>query len=149
MSQSPFNVGLKLYLEDFDEARVRYLNRQHGSPVQEADLPWLMVMLSGQPYLIRKALYTLAAEKNSLTWAELTETIAADQGPFGDHLRHHHWLLRDAPELQEALRQVIRHNRYPDEMALFRLSQAGLVKGRGELYVCRCDLYRIYFEDKL
>jgi hypothetical protein len=84
-----------------------------------------------------------------MSWADLIQTASLDQGPFGDHLRRHHWLLRDEPELREALKQVIEHNHYPDEMALFRLSQAGLVKGSGEAYTCRCDLYRMYFKDKL
>jgi len=29
------------------------------------------------------------------------------------------------------------------------LLQAGLVKGSGDAYSCRCDLYRVYFKDKL
>jgi len=29
------------------------------------------------------------------------------------------------------------------------LLQAGLIKGSGDLYTCRCDLYRRYFKDKL
>jgi len=39
VTQSPFNVGLRLYLKDFDEAQVRDLNRRHGSPVTEDDFP--------------------------------------------------------------------------------------------------------------
>jgi len=27
--------------------------------------------------------------------------------------------------------------------------QAGLVKASGDVIKCRCDLYRMYFEDKL
>jgi hypothetical protein len=75
--------------------------------------------------------------------------VALDNGPFGDHLRRHHWLLRDKPELRAALKQVIETQSCSDEMARFRLLQAGLVKGSGDNYTCRCDLYRIYFEDKL
>jgi hypothetical protein len=51
--------------------------------------------------------------------------------------------------LQEALKQIIEHNRCSDEMALFRLLRAGLVKGSGQLYRCRCDLYQMYFKGKL
>jgi hypothetical protein len=147
VNQSPFNVGLKIYLEDFDADQVADLNRRHGSPVSEADFPQLVELLGGHPYLTRKALYTLVTEQ--MSWADLIQTASLDQGPFGDHLRRHHWLLRDEPELREALKQVIEHHHYPDEMALFRLSQAGLVKGSGEAYTCRCDLYRMYFKDKL
>jgi len=146
-NQSPFNVGLRLYLEDFDDAQVRDLNWRHGSPVKGGDLPQLMELLSGHPYLTRKALYALVTEP--LTWAGLMRAAPTDQGPFGDHLRHNHWLLRDRPDLREALRQVVHHNRCDDETALFRLLRAGLVKGSGDVCKCRCDLYRMYFKDKL
>jgi len=106
-----------------------------------------MDLLGGHPYLTRKALYTLVAER--LAWADLARVAPTDHGPFGDHLRHHHWLLRDEPELREALRQVVHHERCADDMAFFRLLRAGLVKGSGDVCRCRCDLYRMYFEDKL
>jgi hypothetical protein len=146
-NQSPFNVGLGLYLNDFDEAQVRNLNRRHGSPVRERDFPQLMELLGGQPYLTRKVFYTLVT--GQLTWADLMRAAPQDHGLFGDHLRHHHWLLRNKPDLKEALKQVIRHNRCTDDMAFFRLLRAGLVKGSGDVCKCRCDLYRMYFEDKL
>jgi hypothetical protein len=145
--QSPFNVGLKLELEDFNEAQVRELDWRHGAPVSEDDFPQLIALLNGHPYLTRKALYTLVTER--LAWADLAHVAPTDQGPFGDHLRRHHWLLRDAEDLKDALKQIIRHNRCTDERALFRLLRAGLVRGSGDIYTCRCDLYRQYFEDKL
>ncbi|GAB4546324.1 MAG: hypothetical protein Kow0063_40710 [Anaerolineae bacterium] len=147
VSQSPFNVGLKLYLEDFNEAQVRDLNMRHGSPVSESDFPHLMQLLNGHPYLTRKALYTLVIER--MTWVELARIAGTDQGPFGDHLRHQFWLLYDQPDLRKALKQVIRNNRCVNEIAFFRLLRAGLVKGSGDVCRCRCDLYRVYFEDKL
>ncbi|MEW5959951.1 MAG: AAA-like domain-containing protein [Chloroflexota bacterium] len=146
-NQSPFNVGLKLYLEDFNEAQVRDLNQRHGEPLTGADFAQLLELLGGHPYLTRKALYLLLTE--NLSWADLTRLAPLDQGPFGDHLRRQQWLLRNEPDLQAALRQVIEQHSTADEMALFRLLQAGLVKGRGDAYSCRCDLYRLYFKDKL
>lgn len=147
VTQSPFNVGLTLYLEDFDAEQVRDLNRRHGSPVREADFPEFMALFGGHPYLTRKALYTLVTRR--MAWGDLVREAAKDHGPFGDHLRHHHWLLRDEPELRAALRQVIRADRCKDDMTFFRLLRAGLVKGSGEVCRCRCELYRVYFEDKL
>jgi len=147
VTQSPFNVGLKLYLQDFDKDQVRGLNECHGSPVRDRDFSKLMDLFGGHPYLTRKALYTLVVER--LSWADLLRLAPTDHGPFGDHLRRHHWLLRDKPDLRETLREVIQRQRCLDEMAFFRLLQAGLVKGSGDVCSCRCDLYRIYFEDKL
>jgi hypothetical protein len=147
VNQSPFNVGLRLYLQDFDEAQVRDLNRRHGSPVPERDLVQSMTLLNGHPYLTRKALYVLVAE--GWTWPELVRVAAADDGPFGDHLRRYHWLLRDEPDLKEALKQIIRHGRCEDESVFFRLLRAGLATRHGGVCRCRCDLYRLYFEEKL
>ncbi len=147
LNQSPFNVGITLELKDFDETQVRDLNQRHGWPVKEKDLPQLKELLSGHPYLTRKALYTLVVQ--DCTWDELLRAAPTDQGPFSDHLRRYHWILRDEPELRAALKQIVRQNNCPDDMALFRLLQAGLVKGSGEVCQCRCDLYTRYFKGKL
>jgi len=90
VTQSPFNVGLKLYLQDFDKDQVRGLNECHGSPVRDRDFSKLMDLFGGHPYLTRKALYTLVVER--LSWADLLRLAPTDHGPFGDHLRRHHWL---------------------------------------------------------
>lgn len=147
VNQSPFNVGLKIYLEDFNAAQMRDLNQRHGAPVPEAEFDHWCALLGGQPYLTRKALFTMVSER--LTWSELTRQAPLDQGPFGDHLRRQQWLLKDEPDLREAFKQIIEQGHCADEMALFRLLQAGLVKGSGEVYTCRCELYRLYFRDKL
>ena len=146
-TQSPFNVGLRLYLRDFDQAQMRDLNDRHGSPVREPDLGQFMELIGGHPYLARKALYTLVSER--MLWADLVGSAAADQGPFGDHLRRHHWLLRNEPDLKRALKDVIRLGKCPDDVAFFRLLRAGLVRGNNDACACRCDLYRRYFEEKL
>ena len=147
VNQSPFNVGLQLYLEDFDETQVRGLNQRHRSPVLESDVPQLMALLNGHPYLTRKALYTLVAE--GLTWAELIRIAADDDGPFNDHLRRHQWLLRNKSELRAALSEIIHHNRCSDEIAFYRLMRAGLAQREDDVYTCDCELYSLYFVDKL
>lgn len=147
INQSPFNVGLKLYLEDFTFAQVSDLNRRHGEPIAQNDFDQFMSLLHGHPYLTRKALYTLVT--GSMTWDELHRVAASDSGPFSDHLRHQLWLLRNEVALQATLKEVIRKNRASNEMALFRLLRAGLVSGTGTFYTCRCELYHHYFQDRL
>ncbi len=145
--QSPFNVGLKLYLDDFDEAQVRDLNHRHGAPLADGEIPRLMTLLNGHPYLTRKALYTLAVEH--LTWAGLTEIAATEASPFGDHLRRYLWRLRDKPELTEAIKSIIRHGTCPDEALFYRLYRAGLVKGSSKACTFRCLLYEAYLQRRL
>jgi serine/threonine-protein kinase len=147
VNQSPFNVGLKLHLEDFNEAQIRDLNERHKSPLRDGEITQFITLLNGQPYLSRKALYTMVTER--LTFAQLTQVAANEDGPFGDHLRHHLTELRYDPTSLEALKQVIRQKQCSDETARFRLMRAGLIKASGSGYIPRCDLYRIYFEDKV
>jgi hypothetical protein len=145
--QSPFNVGLFLGLEDFDKTQVQDLNARHGSPVDEHDLPQLMTLLNGHPFLTRLALYKMVTE--DMSWSNLRQNAPTDHGPFGDHLRHQYWIIHDKPELKDALQDIILTQGCPDEKSLFRLFQAGLIKGSGDVYTCRCDLYKLYFQDKL
>ena len=145
--QSPFNVGLKLYLYDFDEAQVRDLNHRHGAPVADDEIPRLMTLLNGHPYLTRKALYTLVVER--MTWAELTKIAATDASPFGDHLRRYLWLLRDRTDLTDAMKSIIRDGICPDEALVYRLYRAGLVKGSSKACTCRCQLYETYLRERL
>lgn len=145
--QSPFNVGLHLGLTDFDEAQVKDLNERHKTPLEENEIAELLALLHGQPFLTRWALYTMVTKE--MSWDELREQAADENGPFGDHLWHQYWTVHDKPDLKEALREVIRTNHCDNETALFRLLRAGLIKGSGDVYTCRCDLYKLYFEDKL
>ena len=147
ISQSPFNVGLKLELSDFDQSQVQRLNLQHGKPVPDDQIPELMTLLNGHPYLSRKLLYTMVTDE--VDWSKMSRIAATDDGPFSDHLRRNLWKLRNRPELQETLKQVIEGGRSADDRSLFRLLRAGLIKGGGNKYACRCDLYRQYFESKL
>lgn len=145
--QSPFNVGLHLNLTDFDAVQVAELNRRHNSPVAEAHVPELIALLNGHPFLTRLALYKMVTE--TIAWTDLRQHAPTDNGPFGDHLRHQYWTIYDKPDLKNALREVILNQCCPDELSLLRLLRSGLIKGSGESYTCRCDLYKLYFEDKL
>jgi class 3 adenylate cyclase len=148
VAQSPFNVGVRIQLEDFDQAQVEELNRRYRSPLAEQELLTLAGFLGGHPYLTRKALYTLVTD--TLTWEQLRQIAVGAKSPFGDHLRHFLWILRDQPELRAALKQIIVHGQCSDEVAFYRLEQAGLAKGAdSKTCRCRCQLYEHYFKDML
>lgn len=144
--QSPFNVGMNLYLQDFNSNQIQDLNQRHGSPVKGNEFDELVQGFGGHPFLTRKALYLLVAE--GMTWQKLKESAAEEHGPFGDHLRRYHGMIYQDPALKDALRSIIKNGKCSDEL-LHRLLQAGLVKASGDVVKCRCDLYRVYFEDKL
>ncbi|MCA9944323.1 MAG: AAA-like domain-containing protein [Anaerolineales bacterium] len=147
VNQSPFNVGLKLDLADFDLVQFNRLNVQHGSPLDETAVNQAFSLLNGQPYLTRKLLYLMTAKQQS--WTQISEESLLDNGPFGDHLRRLSWSIRIQPKLQQALLEIIRTRKSSDEDVLFRLQRAGLVTQNGDVVTCRCGLYAQYFEQKL
>jgi hypothetical protein len=148
LNQSPFNVGQILHIKDFNESQVADLNRRYGTPVSSRDLPRMMELLNGHPYLTRVALYTMVADK--LTWGELESMAVSDQGPFYQHLQWQHRLIVKNQRLREALKEIIHSCRSSDETACFRLMKAGLVTKVGNNgYDCRCGLHRRYFASRL
>lgn len=145
--ESPFNTGYVLYLNDFTPAQTADLNRRYGSPLSAAEAGELHQLLNGHPYLTRVALYTLAV--GDMTWRELKEEAAADDGPFYQHLRWQFHRLEDDPRLLQAVAEVVRNRAVSDQKVGYHLMKAGLVFKVGDNYVCRCELYRRYFADKL
>ncbi len=145
--QSPFNVGETITLTDFDPTQTFALNWKHGKAVKSTELGEFMELLSGHPYLTRKALYTMVTQE--LSWPDFLKIVDTDLSPFGDHLRHHWLLVNDKPGLPDALREVISAERCSNEIAAIRLVKAGLIKKVGKQYLCRCGLYRNYFKEKL
>jgi hypothetical protein len=149
ISQSPFNVGIAFRLGDFDRGEIRWLNAKHGSPLKhEEDLERLIRLVGGHPYLVRQALYALSATGRSI--ADLEDTAATDHGPFGDHLRHLLWVLRNNDRLCKSLKQLLGGYGCSDEADFQRLRAAGLVEGedRGTATM-RCDLYTTYMRRHL
>jgi transcriptional regulator with XRE-family HTH domain len=147
LNQSPFNVGCIIDLEDFTPAQVHDLNVRHGTPLTPGEEERLMSLVGGQPYLVRRALYLVAAGQR--TAPGLFTAATSEQGPFGDHLRHHLFRLQEQPELVAGLRQVLQAHTCPDERVFFRLRGAGLVRREGTAVVPRYPLYAAYFHEHL
>jgi hypothetical protein len=147
LNQSPFNVGEVIELEDFSEQQTADLNRRHGNLLGAADQRQLFALLRGHPYLVRRALYLLAAER--VTPTDLFATAAEDYGPFGDHLRHHLFRLTEQPDLVAGVLQAIRTGSVGDDRVFFKLRGAGLVRREGRSVLPRCQLYADYFGERL
>ncbi len=143
LNQSPFNVGERLRVDDFNAAELRQLDARHGAPLG-GEVTDLRRLVGGQPYLARQALYALATER--WTVAELRAVAAEDSGPFGDHLRGLLWKLRRNKRLCEAMKIAVHRGGCADEMDFQRLRAAGLVAGDERRTARpRYELYRKYF----
>src|SRR5580658_1753707 len=147
-NQSPFNVGEVYTTADFDAAQVRRLNERHGSPVKEKHMNALMKLLAGHPFLIRKALYEMAAARKD--FQALLGCAYDDDGPFGDHLKYYMWWVGNRPGAQTALKDAIRTGVCASDPLFHSLRAAGLVTGHSRLHVKpRCALYAKYLGDRL
>jgi hypothetical protein len=147
LNQSPFNVGEVIEMSDFTAEQVAELNRRHRSPFSAAEEKQLMALLSGHPYLTRRALYLTASGR--IAAPDLFAQATGDRGPFGDHLRYHLFRLNNKEELIRGLQQVIRDHRCQNEEVFFRLRGAGLVRREGHDELPRCQLYADYFREYL
>lgn len=140
---SPFNVGLTLQLQDFTHAQVAELNQRHANPLKPNELPDLMMLVGGHPYLVRQAFYTMISEELSLL--KLQTIATSPEGPFGKHLRFYEHSLKKNPALMTALQQVLRGQGSPDMLLLERLSAVGLIQRHDEKWKARCGLYEQFF----
>jgi hypothetical protein len=146
--QSPFNVGERVRLRDFNPAEVADLNQRYGGPLRDGDLPLLLALVGGHPYLIRQALYCLA--RNKWAFTELQRHARESDGPFGDHLKRFVWGLSQDRALKDAFKSILRHGQCDDEQHFQRLTAVGLIVGadRSEARP-RCELYAEYFKKHL
>jgi hypothetical protein len=172
--KSPFNVGYRIYLEDFDKESVLELNQNYVqryglSPATEAEIDEMMGLLGGHPALTRKVLDALANNEQT-SWANIAQhAVNVNSSLFSTHLHEVFGPLRDHAELKDVFKQILeiedspdklsdkifrflRLNRFGqgntiDDQALFRLNRAGLVRRKGGSYECRNKLYESYFRN--
>jgi tRNA A-37 threonylcarbamoyl transferase component Bud32 len=148
-NQSPFNVGTRLELRDFDPAQVAELNGRYGSPLKGAgELSRYYQLVGGHPYLVRRGLHEMATGGLGL---DAFEAVADhDEGPFGDHLRRILVLLARDPALGEVVRRVLRGEPCPTMEDFYRLRSAGVMAGDSARDVRpRCRLYETYLRRHL
>lgn len=144
LNQSPFNVGVRVTLEDFTRSEVAALNSRHGSPLaSDAALDRLVAVAGGHPYLVQTALHGLT---HGSTLDDVERDARKGAGPLADHLRHVAVLLEADPAARQAMRAVVAGGRCPGRDVFYRLRSAGLIVGDApEDARPRCGLYAAYF----
>ena len=149
INQSPFNVGLPVELPEFEREQVQDLADRHGLNLSADCIERLMDMLGGHPYLIRVALYHLAAQNTDLD--ALLKDAPTEAGAYSDRLRRYLSSLEANPELAAAMKQVVDSESIPLKPTLaYKLNSMGLTKQQegDRVQVC-CKLYREYFRTHL
>lgn len=146
LSQSPFNVGMRIALEDFSFAQLAELNRRYDSLLSEDDLKKFFALVGGHPYLVNYGLYWMADHRCDLS--ELAACADRDDGPYGEHLRRI-WTLPDA-DLLRAIIAMLRGQPDLTTAEFYRLRTAGVLSGDAPRSArMRCQLYEIYLKKRL
>jgi hypothetical protein len=142
-------VGLPIELPELTPAQVSDLVQRHGLSWSAQTVEQLMDMVDGHPYLVRKALYDIAT--GNLTLEEFLAIAPTEEGLYSDHLRRHLENLHHDSPLAAAMKQVVMADSpVRIEAGLgFKLHSMGLVQRRGNDVLPLCNLYRLYFRDRL
>ncbi|MDM8527973.1 AAA-like domain-containing protein [Anaerolineales bacterium HSG24] len=142
-NRSPFNVGEKIVLPDFELEQVKQLNqRYYGPPLEQEQIKALHELLEGHPYLTHLALHKLFYD--ALTITKLIETSEQYWYIFEDHLQPYWEIIINDPSLKEAIKSVCK-NEKPDRQARLRLEALGLLTWKDGQLVFRNQLYAKYF----
>jgi hypothetical protein len=148
LQQSPFNVGLPIFLPEFSIDQVRDLaQRQNLTEFAEdtQKLMPLMDIIGCRPGLVRLALYHLSQGLTTLD--QLIAEAHTQSGIYSDHLRHLLAALHPHPDLQAALMKVIQ-SETPVELPpiiAYRLESIGLIRLNGNSATISCALYKKFF----
>ena len=148
LNQSPFNVGVRLTLEDFTQDQVRDLNRRYGSPLKtEEAFAHFYLLTGGHPYLTRRGLSALAFDPGA---AFVEKWASQDNSVFGDHLRRVHYAIQQDNALTECVCGLLREEVSLPQTIFYRLRSAGVIIGAAASGArFRCELYRQYLEKHL
>ena len=147
-TQSPFNVGLVLELEDFDRQQVEDLLERYQAVELKGRIEDFWNLLEGHPYLTQKALF--AVLNNDYSVECLFAEAIRDRGPFGDHLEYLLVTLNRQEKLIAGMRQVMEKHECQDRETLSHLWSAGLIRQTNDYKVRpRCRLYENYFRTHL
>lgn len=150
LKQSPFNVGLAIYLPEFSIEQVQTLAERHNlhtvlGAAGIQTLQPLLNVISCRPGLVRLAFYYLSQESVSIS--QLIAEAHTQSGIYSDHLRQLLAALHPHPDLKAALTEVIRAE-LPVELPpilAYRLESIGIIKLKGNLATVSCELYRKFF----
>jgi AAA-like domain len=153
LNQSPFNVGLPIQLPKFDFEQTQALALRYGltptETMESQDLMNLHCMVDGHPYLLNLAFYYLSRKEISIKG--LLHDAPTQTSIYSEHLRSHLIMIQKGPTLSTAFREVVMADDSVqlDAVPAYQLESMGLVTLDGDRATPSCNLYRLYFRDRL
>ena len=143
LNQSPFNVGMRIELADFDGKQCLEAIARYGISLGQSDREQLFDLVGGHPYLLMRGLYEIKSQ--NLSVEALAQAAVQPNSPFHDHLENLRRFLASDSELGADMRSVLDGQACSDA-GFFRLRSAGVIVGNSpEVAYARCGLYARYF----
>ena len=153
LNHSPFNVGLPVTLPKFERQQMLDLAQRHHLTVEkgfeENDLENLINLIGGHPYLARLSFYNLA--KYNLNSLQLIKEAATETSIYINLLRYYLGILYKNSVLASAFKKVISADSPVrlETFVAYQLENLGLISLQGNEAVAVCQLYNLYFKDRL
>jgi hypothetical protein len=143
-NQSPFNVGIRITLENLTVDEIADLNAKFGLPLQtRQEEVKFRELVAGQPYLAQRGLCEMA--KRKMDFATFAAAAADDDGPYGDHLREFLCQTEQDPALAAEVRGLLRAKNTLGIDRFYELRSRGLVSGHSaDRARILCEIYRSY-----
>jgi hypothetical protein len=148
INQSPFNVGLSVELGELNAVEMLALANAYQLSWTNQEIEQLMDSIGGHPYLAQRAFDRIAHQEISLD--ELLRNAPTEQGIYGAYLNERLQCLEENL-LVNAMRKVVDSD-IPVRLTskeTFKLDSMGLIERQGNDVESRCNLYRLYFKDRL
>lgn len=147
--QSPFNVGLPLFLPELTLTQVCTLAKRYDLDLSGAECDRVFALVGGHPTLVNLAFYHLT--QSSLTLDELIQTAAYTRGIFHPYLQRLLVNMQDDPEQMAQIKTLVisQDPIHLDPMLAYQLEAAGLVYANPDGWLMRLTLYRDYLYQTL
>lgn len=150
INRSPFNIGLPVRLQEFNQQQVEELARRYGLEWNTSkESSQLMSLIGGHPALIQLALFSLAS--GTITLTALIDEAITHGGIYRYHLWQHWVKLQAHPNLIKTYTEIVasKQDVVIDPIDTYKLESLGLITFEGSQILPRCELYRSYFAKQL
>ena len=148
INKSPFNVGLPIELPEFNRDQVKRLAERYK--IKAKVVEELMAMVGGHPDLVQEAFIEMKNHPE-MKLVDMLRSAPTEAGLYDRHLRERLEYLQKDASLAGVMKMVVEANEpvrvEPDQG--FKLHSMGLVRKCDNEVEPRCNLYRLYFRDRL
>lgn len=146
--QSPFNVGIPLELNGFNQKEITNLLAHYHLSSCLFDFDLLTFWFAGKPELLH--LLCLALQSGLMSLSELESKNNINHDIFDFHLTSLHSYLKSKPNILDRYLSILESN-YPVSVEyelVDELKYLGLINYYGNYATVSCNLYRSYFKSK-